>query len=402
MSVITEKLRDFNPGNSYVLMLPRWYPDPVDPSDGNFIQKHLDAISSKLPVCTLFIRSFNSRSDYHQEIEIVLRNKNHLEIKIYFTSYPGLPGTILNPIRFFLKQVTWYKKIKSEFGSPVLTHVHVMARNSLLANYLKIFKRIPFIISEHWSGYFPSSKKLRGLRKNIYRILFKRADTVTAVSHSLGLAIQKACEISDFKVVPNIVDDVFLKAPLSIGSDPLKRIVHISNLISEVKQSDRILHIINELAGERTDFELYIIGDGPERNSLEEQSKSLQNLIQRLKFTGDIPQNELADILKSTDLCVSFSKFETQSIVLLESISMGIPVVAPDVGGIPEHCSDKGVLFPVDDEKAFKTGIIDVLDGNKKWNQQEFRDYCTSRFTSSKISATFLEIYRSISTDIHV
>jgi glycosyltransferase involved in cell wall biosynthesis len=79
----------------------------------------------------------------------------------------------------------------------------------------------------------------------------------------------------------------------------------------------------------------------------------------RVTLTGALPESRLADVYAQTDLVVVPSRAESYGLVLTEALARGIPVLASDVGGIPEALgrapddTRPGVLLPVDDVDAW-------------------------------------------------
>jgi len=111
------------------------------------------------------------------------------------------------------------------------------------------------------------------------------------------------------------------------------------------------------------DRSLVIIGDGPERRKLELLSRHL-GLSDRIFFAGWISDRvELLDHLKQATVFVLPSLSEGLPRVLVEAMACGLPVVATNVGGIPEAVVDgvNGILVPPRDEIALAKAIEHVF-----------------------------------------
>ena len=80
---------------------------------------------------------------------------------------------------------------------------------------------------------------------------------------------------------------------------------------------------------------LLIVGDGPERNSLQKLAKSLA-VADRISFLGSMPQNALPSIYAAADVLVLASRHEGWPNVLLEAMACGTPVVVSDIPGMSE------------------------------------------------------------------
>ncbi|MEM0963814.1 MAG: glycosyltransferase, partial [Bacteroidota bacterium] len=91
--------------------------------------------------------------------------------------------------------------------------------------------------------------------------------------------------------------------------------------------------------------ELWMIGDGPERDHLEALASSL-GVADRVRFTGRIPRDEVLDRLGHTRALVHPSLHDSGGGVCLEAMAAGRPVIGLDLGGTTVHVGDTGVLVP--------------------------------------------------------
>jgi glycosyltransferase involved in cell wall biosynthesis len=83
------------------------------------------------------------------------------------------------------------------------------------------------------------------------------------------------------------------------------------------------------------EFELIIVGEGPERDAIERAAREY-DAAQRLRLFGQVPQDRLPQIYTAADLLLLVSTHEGWPNVLLESMACGTPVVVADIGGIGE------------------------------------------------------------------
>lgn len=113
----------------------------------------------------------------------------------------------------------------------------------------------------------------------------------------------------------------------------LKRIDEIIQSFSEIKNDDSLL---------------LIIGEGPQKEELIGLCHRLQ-LTEKVKFLGMQSHHEVLKYLRASDLFILNSINEVMPNVVLESLAVGTPVIAPKVGGIPEIIEDglDGRLFPL-------------------------------------------------------
>ncbi len=132
-------------------------------------------------------------------------------------------------------------------------------------------------------------------------------------------------------------------------------LLYVGRLSAE-KEVGRLKTILQGVQQTRPEVNLAIIGDGPERASLERHFAGLP-----VNFCGFLHGEELAAAYASADIFVMPSRTETLGLVILEAMSAGLPVVGANAGGIPEliESGHNGFLF--DDEPAAIQAIQSLL-----------------------------------------
>jgi len=103
-----------------------------------------------------------------------------------------------------------------------------------------------------------------------------------------------------------------------------------------------------------------LVGDGPEYGKTRALVESL-GLEQSVRFVGVV--DEVAPVLKAADLLLLPSETESFGLVALEAMASGVPVVASDVGGLPEVVEHgvSGYLAPVGDVQAMASYSLEIL-----------------------------------------
>ncbi|MEQ8324418.1 MAG: glycosyltransferase family 4 protein [Vicingaceae bacterium] len=387
MSVI-----DSSKSPSYILMLPSWYPNHVDKADGNFIEKHIETIAEDKKVVVLFVKGIKKFEGNPSER---FTHGNYHCVKRYFRSYPGILGKVINFWNFMKTLNNEFIAIREQHGLPSTAHIHVVGRSSLLAVRLKRKYGIPFMVSEHWGGYYVESGKMVSTKRLFNRYILKQAKALTAVSESLSTAMKLLVPSADIQIVPNVVADVFFEKQIKIDKGSEINLIHVSNMVP-VKRLDAIIRSVNILASEHANLNLVIVGDGPSRAKMEQLALEQPNLKNRVSFKGDVSQDAIATLLQESTASVLFSKYETQSLALMESIAMGVPVVAPAVGGIPEYFHDKGILFSGTNEKDLLEALQTFLKKRNTFDSQSLRNYAIEHFSSDRIKSQFYRLYDSL------
>lgn len=111
---------------------------------------------------------------------------------------------------------------------------------------------------------------------------------------------------------------------------------------------------------------LLIVGDGPERESLERESESL-GLTSRVAFAGALPRRDALRRVAGARAAVLSSAWENLPHAAVEALSVGVPVVATAVGGVPEvvHDDVNGLLVPPNDPVAFANALRRMLEDDE-------------------------------------
>jgi glycosyltransferase involved in cell wall biosynthesis len=168
-------------------------------------------------------------------------------------------------------------------------------------------------------------------------------------------------------VVPNAVDmDRFAKSRWNSGvkkeldiPDGAKVVGMIANL-SAVKAHEVLLNAVPDILKEIPETIFLLIGEGSRKDELIRLTGDLGilNAVRFLGFRGDTEQ-----IIPLFDAGVNTSRIETHGIALIEMMAAGVPVVAPNVGGIPEiiRHGENGWLVPQGDSDALAAALIRIL-----------------------------------------
>lgn len=165
-----------------------------------------------------------------------------------------------------------------------------------------------------------------------------QSDGVTAVSADLASETENTFHISrHIEVIPNFIDlERFRKQPkehfrLAICPSGEKLLVHTSNF-RKVKRIGDVLQMFAILR-KKIPAKLLLVGDGPERQKLEIQTRELQ-LEQDVRFLGKLDAVE--ELLSVCDLFIMPSEKESFGLAALEAMACEVPVISSNTGGLPE------------------------------------------------------------------
>ena len=222
------------------------------------------------------------------------------------------------------------------------------------------------------------------------------ADALIAVSQALARKmISLGMPAERVHVLRNGVDpDVFFPVPRSEARNRLglredaRCVLGVGNLVHE-KGFDVLVRALATLR----DARLLLVGDGPLRESLETLAR--QVAPGRVEFHGNMPQANLRFAYSAADALALPSLREGWPNVVLEALACGLPVVASNVGGIPEILGDDAPAALVDsrDAAAWSHALSDVM--NRGYARDAVRRYAL-RFGWDDVVAAQCVLYERV------
>ncbi|MGV8149906.1 MAG: glycosyltransferase [Alkaliphilus sp.] len=264
-------------------------------------------------------------------------------------------------IRKTIKLIKIIKKYK-----PDIIHSHLFDSNfhARIAGILCNIKSL--IIHEH-STYH---QKEKFFRFPIYadRLLSRFTYKIIAISNAVKNFTVRQERISEnkFEVIRNCIPvDKFIKQDrVSIKHNIRERlgikqnsflIISVASLTKQ-KGHKYLLEALASLKIKNT--MLLLVGDGPLRKDLNDQVKKL-NLNDKVIFLGI--RRDIPELLAASDLFVLSSVWEGQGLVVLEAMASGLPIVATNVGGVPEVVTEKeGYLVEPKNSQALANAITKI------------------------------------------
>ncbi len=367
-----------------ILFLSSWFPNKLEPTNGNFVQRHAEAVAMKHNVEIL-----HTIGDFDQKETFVFDDKVINEIRTLIIYYKNSK----NPVQNFIRRMKAYKMGFAKMQKPDLVHANVLHNNMLFAVYLKKKHEIPFVVSEHWSAFLKVNRaKLSLTNLYIARFIAGNSSCLFPVSSNLMRDLKALKLGTHFKVVGNVVDtDRFF--PIDSQGD-IFTFLHISNLIP-LKNPDLIIEAAIRLRKEFHNFEFHIGGDGDvERLNAIVEKYDAQDYI---KTFGEISHRKVAERMRNSDCFILFSDYENLPCVLLESISSGTPVIATQVGGIPEIVNEnQGILIDKSTEELYLAMKKMLMRSLTIDSPKQLHQHIIDNFSMSKIAKSFDEVYNRV------
>ncbi len=304
----------------------------------------------------------------------------------------------VNPLTFIIN-----KLIKAK-PDVIHTHSHMYFTSNQVA-LLKRFNNVPNLLHLHGNIDYSLPKNdfktylFFQIKNKIYdRTLGKwtvqGADKIASVSKIDMKNAIRLWNLDSDKVcwVPNAIDINSFKGNKS--NDNLN-VVFIGRL-EPWKGVHTFIEAARMLLKVRDDVTFTLVGDGSLRNYVENISND------RIKVLGQVPYNQIPNILSNASVLVLPSYMEGLPTVILEALASEVPVVASNIGGIPEIVIDNetGFLFPTGNTKIFANRIMNLLDDENARNKmgRNGLDLVKKFYTWDKVVTRTEKIY----SDLHL
>jgi L-malate glycosyltransferase len=293
-----------------------------------------------------------------------IRLTSHLE-RIYFHEVEVTAYPLFDHPPYTLALATKMIEVAVEAQLDLL-HVHYAIPHSvsaLLARMMAAPKKLPFITTLHGTDITVVGNDRSYLP--ITRFSIEQSDGVTSISEYLREQTYREFEIKrPIEVIPNFVncdlykrcEDQSARRKWAKNDEPI--LMHLSNF-RPVKRVTDVVEIFAKVR-EKIPAKLVMMGDGPDRGAAEYIVRK-KNLSKDVFFMGK--QDRVQEKLGLADLFLLPSEVESFGLAALEAMASEVPVIASNVGGLPEvvtHGVD-GYLIPVRDVEAGAKFALEIL-----------------------------------------
>lgn len=385
--------------NKNILWLVSWYPNTLAPFDGDFIQRQAQAVARFQKLTVIYIKKDDNHVITKNEKIFTSIEDNLTEVAVYYHS-PKTGIRLIDRLQSAFTYKKLYRKVLNEYinenGKPDMVHVHVAWKAGAQAVWLKDKFNIPFVVSEHWSGYFKNAKvniyEGSFVVRNYIKKILSQALLLLPVTKNLGKTIHENLVEVNFEVIPNVVNtDIFY---FRKNSPDKFRFIHISSL-NYYKNPEGIIRAARDLALEGFEFELQIVG------AIKQDLIDLAGILsanEYISFKGIIAYEDVAKEMQAASSLILFSRVESLPCVMLEALCCGLPVITSDVGGIPEVINESnGLLVTSENEVQLKNAMRKMIMNYDNYNRAAIADNAASKFSFATVGKQIVDLYRQIS-----
>lgn len=282
----------------------------------------------------------------------------------------------------FLKTI---RHIKPQIVVSTLTHLNI------IFSFLSLFygKRYQFVIREASVVTINNQREKFSFFFNLLlKFGYRNLNTIICQSNDMADDLIKNFKLSSDKVV--VINNP-ITYPTPVLTNKTKKgtftFISVGRLVAS-KGVDRILTIIARID---IPFKYIIVGDGPERQRLEEIAHKL-NLTDKVNFAGQC--DNLETFYREADLYLNGSFYEGFPNALIEACSFGIPIISFNIpGGINEIIKEEfnGIVVTDGDNDGFNMAIRRAK--NMDWNNKGIQKDIYERFGQKQILKKYERIF---------
>ncbi len=238
--------------------------------------------------------------------------------------------------------------------------------------------------------------------QKVIKFAIEESDGVTAVSQYLKQRTIEEFGIQrEIRVINNFIDpgrparsrNVGLRETYSPNGE--KILMHASNF-RPVKRTDDVIRVfarVQELIPSR----LILVGEGPQIRKTQQLVSDL-NLSDKVHFLGE--QDQLEPLFSCADLFLLPSEQESFGLTALEAMNCGVPVIATDIGGLPELIThaETGYLFPIGETEKMAEAAVALLRDHEQHERfgRKARDRAVQDFNASQIIPQYEAFYEEV------
>ena len=378
-----------------IAVVTRYFPSSAEPWQGRSAYQTLRVIAREADV-----RVFYPNASYPSLLKPRSRSYDKLDasysppdVKTSYYDYPALP-LVSRPINGWMAARTLLPAVRS--FAPDLLFSCFLYPDGYAA--LKIGKAlsVPVVVMSIGSDINRIGDPISGLHT---RRVLREADFLVTVSGDLRLkavamgappettrAVINGCDLSVFYVRDR------LEARQKLRIDQAEEAVIYMGRMDVKKGLRELVEAAISLRRERPNLHVYLVGEGPDKLLIESTIQA-HNAASYIRILPGCAFDDVAIWMAAADLVTLPSYMEGCPNVVLEALACGRPVVATNVGGIPEIMSEEcGRLIPPRDPAALAQALASVLDTT--WNASAISARGSRSWNA--VAAELLEIFESL------
>lgn len=379
-----------------ILWLCSWYPGKTAPFNGDFIQRHARAASIFHDIYVIHIIGDNTG--------VIKKKERHIEELpgltehiVYYPKGRSFPGRLISGFKWLFIYKQAIRRYTVNYGKPDLVHVTIPVKAGIPGIWMKKKYKIPMVVTEHYGIYNDFAgdecfKNRSAFFKTITKKTIRLADKFISASKYLAEGINRLVIPKKYEIVHNTVDtDLFF---YKVKPKYVFRFIHVSNMV-ELKNVVGILEAFKLFLKKGGTAELVLVGG--DDTLLKRKAKDLNFPDNLIAFRGEVPYDRVASEMQLSDCLILFSNIENSPCVIGEALCCGLPVIATEVGGIPELLdTEYSILVKPGDTDQLADAMIRMIHKSESINKENLAESAKNKFSYPVIGKRLSAIYSAL------
>ena len=387
----------------HILLLPSWYPEPPDSTDGIFFREQAHALARaglRVGVAAPLFRSPRRRREiFAGRYGTRVFSDGPIPTYTAHSTYLCPPLPHFDRERWLAAGMKLFARYLAEQGRPDILHAHAVNHGGILAQRIAARHGIPYVITEHSSTY------ARGLIRRWQRPAMMAAAQGAAARLAVSPAFCRLLESEypglSWQYLPNILGRAFAE-DIPPPERPSENAANGAFTFCAVARLDRNKGFDTLLAAfalalqRQPALRLEIGGGGAELENLRRLAANLA-IAQAVTFHGALDNAAVLALMRRSDAFALASRSETFGVVFIEALSQGLPVAATRCGG-PEGIvnENNGLLAPPDDPAALAAALLQLYANGRRYNAAALRADCLAQYGEAAVTGRLKNIYRAV------
>ena len=377
---------------SKILWLASWYPNKLEPLNGDFIERHAKAASLLNDITVIYVKKDHEQLTSGKTTIVEKEYKDHPSLKSITCYYKSFAGS-LSLIKYLRLQQKLIAAYIRQNGKPDVINVHISFAAGLGALFAKWKYGIPYIVTEHSTIFCPEASP--SFRDQSYaarlfiRIIIKQALRITAVSHYLAQSLAGRFQIPEPVRIPNVVD-TSLFYPSHVKHEVFT-FIHIS-VLNYQKSPDEIIDAV-DLLKQKTGVLFRLIIYGPYIPHIDNKIKK-QHLEDVIQYRQEVMQDELSAEVRKCHSLILYSRFETFGCVVIEAFASGLPVIVSDIPVMHELVTQQnGIFARIDNAEDLADKMLLMMEGYDRFDLKRVAEEAKEKYAFAVVARQFDELY---------
>jgi glycosyltransferase involved in cell wall biosynthesis len=379
-----------------ILWLCSWYPGKTAPFNGDFIQRHARAAAIFDDIYVIHIIGDDS-GIIKQKERLIIESPGLTEHIVYYPKSKSFPGRLLSGFKWLFIYKQAIRRYIITYGKPDVVHVTIPVKAGIPGIWMKKRYSIPLVVTEHYGIYndFTGDEsfiKRSPFFKTITKRTIRQADKFISASKYLAEGVNRLVMPKEYEIVLNAVDSdlFFYKAK----DHSIFRFIHVSNMVG-LKNVEGILEAYKLFIQNGGIAELVLVGG--DDALIKRKARELELPGNLIIFRGEVPYDRVASEMQQSDCLILFSNIENSPCVIGEALCCGLPVIATEVGGIPELLDAAfSLLVKPKDTEQLADAMHKMMKKSDKIKREKVAADAKNKFSYPVIGKKLSEIYAAL------